>query len=293
MGTSKARLHLLVISLLAVGSPALNIKNIIDSAGDEFRSATCGSTVEKVITTADEIDLDASYLASRGELPAGCEITWRIALELAQDQKAENYGISVTGDVSIEDPENDDSCLSSEVQVTDFEGDEADSSAVTQRSCGTKSDFDFVTYQDVILVHLTVSAGGASGSGFKFHIKPFYACGGLVKLGRTLLGKKETTIKSPGFNKPYPSNMLCMWSFTFPPASQGYLQCEYFMLPRKKNRKCRDNLRVLGLGTKSYCAGKLKKDTKISLGSRTATVIFRSDETDDQKSGFQCRVFYE
>jgi len=201
----------------------------------------------------------------------------------------ENFGLNITGDLELLDSQNDDSCTSSELFLSD-EGEEKDESAIKQKLCGTKK-ISYVTYQDFVSITLRVSENGAQGKGFSFTVTPFYGCGGYLRGS----AGSELELNSPSLSsqdgQTYPNDIFCMWMISVPAGSKAQLQCPLFDLPNKKRRKCKKDLvKVQAAGkNKAYCAKDLQgKNTNIN--SPMVTVKFRSNSQSTSNEGFRCKV---
>jgi len=250
----------------------------------EFTGAKCGSVVEQFISTEETVQLSSEHLLSNGAIPAGCEITWLVNMQIGGGHSMENFGLNITGDLELLDSQNDDSCTSSELFLSD-EGEEKDESSIKQKLCGTKK-ISYVTYQDFVSITLRVSENGAQGKGFSFTVTPFYGCGGFL---RGTVGS-ELALNSPAQGQSYPDNIFCMWMITVPAGMKAQLQCPLFDLPNKKKRKCKKDLvKVQAAGkNKAYCAKDLQKKTNIN--SAMVTVKFRSNGQATSNEGFKCKV---
>jgi len=265
--------------------------------GADFLYAKCGESVQAQISTIDEVQLTTDHLLdASGSLPAGCTVEWRINLKLNDTETTINYGLLVEGNIDLVEAGNT-RCRSSNVEVTDDEGEEYDAAAVTEKFCGTKQ-LAFKTYEDMVRIILTVPTGGVGGKGFDVTVKSFYACGGTIDFTED---DREKTIKSPDYakKKAYPTDTRCMWTVKWNVGEEMKMKCPTFELAKKKSGACPDTLQMAAVIGKTpiienFCYKMFKKGKTKSLGETGNAVLeFKSDSKQEsgRREGFVCNLF--
>uniref|UniRef100_A0A6A7FNG1 Cubilin-like n=1 Tax=Hirondellea gigas TaxID=1518452 RepID=A0A6A7FNG1_9CRUS len=251
-----------------------------------LQSANCGLAVQVLINVTETVELSTDYLLdSNGQLPHDCIVSWRVAVRTSG---LENYGIRVTGSLSLEDPLNVGGCKSSALVLTD-QDDEGDTTAVTQKLCGTRS-ISYLTYQDSVTVQLQLSVSGAAGRGFSITFSPVLACGGLVS---GPVGTK-TTLQTPLFPRPYPLDLSCTWDVQAPEGSEMRMECSKFALLRRRKGVCKDYLMIQYQGQlKFYCSKDLAgKKRALTIHGNQLFIYFRSAGRYNPSPGFMCTITF-
>ncbi|XP_018018493.1 cubilin [Hyalella azteca] len=279
----------LLLALAALASVAA--ANPVTTKEAEYaaalESASCGDSAEILIAVGDVVQFDTRHLLDDGgALPRNCVVTWRIAVEASG---LENYGLEVSGGLELSDADNDETCASSQLLITD-QDDAGDNTAITQTLCGVRA-VRYLTYQDSVTVALNVSVGGAEGRGFMLRFSPIFACGGLLRGSPG----EMVDIETPLFPEPYPRDLSCAWEIEAAVGTSLTVSCETFELLSRRRGACSDYLMVEQEGElKFFCGHELSGLSKsFKIASSAALLYFRSSARLNPAPGFTCSIAFD